>query len=84
MKLISLFQKRFDLAVDAGCGQGQLSASFADKFEQIIGVDISSARIHQAEKNNAHDNIHYRCDLLSQYQWRIIRASIVCSDILLA
>jgi SAM-dependent methyltransferase len=46
-----------DLALDVGCGSGQMTAMLAPHFKQVIGTDPSESQISQAE---TFDNIAYR------------------------
>ncbi len=39
-----------DLVVDVGCGSGQSTFYLQEEFKQCIGVDISKAQIHEAQK----------------------------------
>lgn len=39
---------RRTVAVDVGCGTGQLTHLLADRFEKVIGLDISASQIEQA------------------------------------
>ncbi|MDO5369227.1 class I SAM-dependent methyltransferase [Paracoccus sp. (in: a-proteobacteria)] len=45
------------LAVDVGCGSGQLTPSPADHFDAVAGVDVSPAQLVQAP---AHPRIDWR------------------------
>jgi SAM-dependent methyltransferase len=45
-----------DLALDVGCGTGQLSVLLADRFERVIATDASAPQI---EKAQAHDRVEY-------------------------
>ena len=45
------------LAVDVGCGNGQLSTLLADHFKQVIASDISEDQLANAASR---PNIHYR------------------------
>ncbi|XP_051786286.1 putative methyltransferase DDB_G0268948 [Erpetoichthys calabaricus] len=47
------------LAVDIGCGTGQVSRSLAPHFEKIIGVDISEAQLEEARKETNLTNVKY-------------------------
>jgi SAM-dependent methyltransferase len=49
---------RHDLAWDAGCGNGQLSAAVAGRFAHVIAEDPSQAQIDAAVP---HSRIEYRC-----------------------
>ena len=46
------------LAVDVGCGNGQLTAQLATHFEQVLGVDPSADQIANAQ---AHERVRYAC-----------------------
>jgi SAM-dependent methyltransferase len=46
------------LAVDAGCGNGQLTQLLAPCFEHVVGIDPSADQIANAV---AHERIAYRC-----------------------
>jgi SAM-dependent methyltransferase len=54
--LVSLC-KQTDLALDAGCGSGQLSVLLADRFSHVIATDASAQQIEKAE---AHNRVEYR------------------------
>jgi SAM-dependent methyltransferase len=45
------------LALDVGCGTGQLSVLLADRFEHVIATDASAQQIEKAE---AHERVEYR------------------------
>ena len=46
------------LAVDVGCGNGQLTRQFANHFESVVGVDPSADQLANAAP---HDRIEYVC-----------------------
>lgn len=46
-----------DLALDCGCGTGQLSVLLADRFERVIATDASAVQIASAEP---HPRVEYR------------------------
>jgi SAM-dependent methyltransferase len=46
-----------DLAVDVGCGTGQLTARLAEKFRNVIGIDPSSEQLAHA---SPHPAVEYR------------------------
>ena len=48
--------KHFDLAWDAGTGNGQVAFVLADKFIKVIATDISEAQLRQARQKS---NIEY-------------------------
>jgi SAM-dependent methyltransferase len=41
---------RKDRALDFGCGVGRLSQALAQRFEQVVGVDISSTMVERARE----------------------------------
>lgn len=49
------------IAVDLGCGPGQLTALLAeaDPFERVIGVDPSEIMIERARSMEAHPKLEY-------------------------
>lgn len=49
-----------DLALDVGCGTGQLSVLLAERFNQVVATDASAAQI---EKATPHKNVTYRTAL---------------------
>ncbi|XP_077973328.1 uncharacterized protein LOC144428244 [Styela clava] len=51
--------ERYDLMLDAGCGNGCQIAMFAKHFIEIVGFDISKEQINMASKKNVYDNIQY-------------------------
>ena len=46
-----------DVAVDVGCGTGQLSVLLAERFRRVIATDASARQIEQAEP---HERVEYR------------------------
>jgi SAM-dependent methyltransferase len=49
-----------NLALDVGCGTGQLSVLLAERFNKVIATDASAAQI---EKATPHKNLTYRTAL---------------------
>ncbi|XP_065061553.1 putative methyltransferase DDB_G0268948 isoform X2 [Rhopilema esculentum] len=47
------------LAVDVGCGSGQSSQMFAPYFQNVIGLDVSSAQIKEANTANGNNNVEF-------------------------
>ena len=43
---------RFENAIDFGCGVGRLSQALAQRFEHVLGIDVSKPMIEAAEKLN--------------------------------
>jgi SAM-dependent methyltransferase len=50
--------ERRTLAVDVGCGSGQLSVLLGDHFDQVIGLDPSDSQLSGAV---AHPRVRYQC-----------------------
>ncbi|NIX76211.1 class I SAM-dependent methyltransferase [Microvirga terricola] len=46
-----------DVALDVGCGTGQLSVLLADRFKRVIATDASAQQI---EKAGPHERVEYR------------------------
>jgi SAM-dependent methyltransferase len=46
-----------ELALDVGCGTGQLSVLLAERFDHVIATDASAQQIEKAE---AHERVEYR------------------------
>lgn len=47
---IKRFSGNFNLAVDVGCGSGQSTFYLKNAFQRCVGVDISSAQVHEANE----------------------------------
>lgn len=47
------------LAVDIGCGTGQVSNILAESFTTVIAVDPSSSQIEAAKSKSQKDNVQY-------------------------
>lgn len=52
--------KRFNLAVDVGCGSGQGTNLLAPHFTRVVGTDISPAQLEMASANRSPPNVSYR------------------------
>jgi ubiquinone/menaquinone biosynthesis C-methylase UbiE len=39
-------------ALDFGCGPGRLTQALADRFEEVVGIDISGPMIEEAKRRN--------------------------------
>lgn len=48
------------LAVDLGCGTGQLSRVLAPHFKEVVGIDVSESQLEQARVVPGYPNITYR------------------------
>jgi ubiquinone/menaquinone biosynthesis C-methylase UbiE len=52
---------RTQRALDVGCGIGRLSVALADRFEEVVGVDISDAMLSRArELHGARPGLSFR------------------------
>ncbi|CAL8266362.1 unnamed protein product [Lota lota] len=48
------------LAVDLGCGTGQLSRLLAPHFQDLVGLDISEGQLEEARAVQGYPNVTYR------------------------
>lgn len=48
------------LAVDLGCGTGQITCQLAPHFQEVVGFDISEAQLEQARAVAGCPNVTYR------------------------
>lgn len=62
------------LAVDVGCGTGQLTAQLADHFDRVIGLDPSADQLANA---TAHARVEYRASPAEQLQVESGSASLI-------
>jgi SAM-dependent methyltransferase len=46
----------FSRALDFGCGVGRLSQALADRFQEVVGVDIAESMVAKAHEFNRHGN----------------------------
>ena len=50
-------------ALDFGCGLGRLTLPLAQRFEEVLGVDVAMSMVEQAREFAAgHDNVTYMCN----------------------
>jgi len=49
---------RFGRALDFGCGVGRLSRALAERFDEVVGVDIAASMLDVARRHNRHG---HRC-----------------------
>lgn len=62
-QLLAQLSPSTQLALDCGCGTGQLSILLAECFDHVVATDASQAQIVQAEPK---DNIQYQVALAEQ------------------
>lgn len=67
-----VFDRR--LAVDVGCGNGQLTGLLAGHFQAVLGVDPSADQLAHAE---LHPGIRYQCAAAEQLPLEAGQASLV-------
>jgi len=48
------------VALDAGCGSGELATILATYYKSVVGVDYSQIMIDLARKNSPPDNVEYQ------------------------
>jgi SAM-dependent methyltransferase len=54
-------------ALDAGCGSGRHAIALAERFDQVIGVDISEPLIRIARERRASANVRYQVSDLMNF-----------------
>ena len=64
-ELVGLFGRlggdpRGGTCVEVGCGPGRMTGALAERFEQVIAVDVSPAMLEQAAGNMAAPNVSFR------------------------
>jgi SAM-dependent methyltransferase len=64
--LLAQLPSRGRRALDAGCGSGRHTLALADRFDQVVGVDLSQPLIDIARHQRPHPRVNYRVgDLLA-------------------
>jgi SAM-dependent methyltransferase len=51
--------ERRQLAVEIGSGLGRLCLALADRYERVIGIDVSSEMVDRARELTAHDRVRF-------------------------
>jgi SAM-dependent methyltransferase len=46
-------------ALDAGCGSGRHALALADRFDEVVGVDLSRPLVDIARRRRAHPRVRY-------------------------
>lgn len=53
-------------ALDVGCGTGRCTVMLAERYDNVIGVDVAPALIEHAERDRSRPNIRYQArDMMS-------------------
>jgi SAM-dependent methyltransferase len=64
--LLTQLPKHGSRALDAGCGSGRHATALAERFDQVVGIDISEPLIAIARERRSHQNVRYHVsDLMS-------------------
>jgi SAM-dependent methyltransferase len=64
--LLAQLPSRGRRAVDAGCGSGRHTIALADRFDEVVGIDISQPLIDLARHQRPHPRVRYQVgDLLA-------------------
>lgn len=68
------------LAVDLGCGTGQISRLLAPHFQEVVAIDVSESQLEEARAAPGYHNITYRYQFFSIWRtfWRRVKLWIVC------
>lgn len=48
-------------AIDLGCGNGRICRAIADRYQEVVGVDVSSRVLEIAEAKDNPPNVRYEC-----------------------
>lgn len=59
-------------ALDIGCGNGRNCRLIADRYDEVVGVDISPRVLEIAESKDNPSNIHYECCAIQDLSLRTI------------
>ena len=74
-----------DVVLDIGCGNGLLALDIAQKATKIVGIDLNSSNIKQAEerrKKYGYDNVVFRLEDATEIEFDRRFDKIVISNIL--
>jgi ubiquinone/menaquinone biosynthesis C-methylase UbiE len=58
--LLAQLPGRGQRALDAGCGSGRHTLALADRFDEVIGIDISKPLIDLARDQRPHPRVRYQ------------------------
>jgi trans-aconitate methyltransferase len=69
-----------DRAVDLGCGSGRFTGLLADRYWEVLAVDVSERQIQLAERRRSAPNVRYDLrglrDLTPERDGRLILSSV--------
>jgi SAM-dependent methyltransferase len=65
--LLAQLPAHAERALDAGCGSGRHAIVLAERFDQVIGVDISEPLIRIARERRSLDNVRYQVSDLMNF-----------------
>jgi len=58
-RLTTLLPERGGTAVDVGCGAGRHTVLLAERFDHVVGIDVSAPMIELARRKRARPNVTY-------------------------
>jgi ubiquinone/menaquinone biosynthesis C-methylase UbiE len=65
--LLAQLPARGERALDAGCGSGRHVIVLAERFDQVVGIDISEPLINIARERRSHGNVRYQVSDLMNF-----------------
>jgi len=57
LKSLGLSNKKFNKAIDLGCGTGLVGTEFRNMVDVLVGIDLSEKMIRQAKEKNVYDEL---------------------------
>lgn len=71
---------RHQRALDFGCGVGRLTQALGARFDEVVGIDISSSKVKLAEELNTSPNCKFVVNNVADpYLSSLITTSTSCS-----
>lgn len=65
--LLAQLPKHGSRALDAGCGSGRHAVALAERFDQVVGIDISEPLIDIARERRSPQNVRYHVSDLMNF-----------------
>jgi SAM-dependent methyltransferase len=65
--LLTQLPKHGSRALDAGCGSGRHAVALAERFDQVVGIDISEPLIDIARERRSPQNVRYQVSDLMNF-----------------